>query len=126
MDWSIALIILAVGLFTWFLLTGLRWAYLDRGSRPDRGRRSPFHAVSIKMNGTGCASARSISRQRFLANEAPRLPLHECDRADCTCSYVHFDDRRRAERRLRVAVSDREERRTRAEGRRIDDRLRYG
>jgi hypothetical protein len=126
MDWSIALIILATGLFAWFLLTGLRWAYLDRSSRPERDLRPSFHAVSIRMNGPGCASARSISRQRFLANEAPRLPLLECDRANCNCSYVHFDDRRRGERRLWAAVSDREERRARAEGRRIDDRLGYG
>jgi hypothetical protein len=35
-----------------------------------------------------------IVGQRFLANEAPELPLPGCSAKKCECHFVHFRDRR--------------------------------
>jgi hypothetical protein len=37
---------------------------------------------------------------RFLADEAPSLPLPDCDRrATCPCTFKHYEDRRAGPRR---------------------------
>lgn len=46
-----------------------------------------------------CDAVRAIAGQRFLAEEAPRLPLTDCDRSDCDCKYLHYTDRRTYVRR---------------------------
>lgn len=60
---------------------------------------SPYHSVSIGPDKNGCASAKKHMNQRFLAREAPRLPLPDCDAVVCQCRYSHFDDRREEDRR---------------------------
>jgi hypothetical protein len=59
------------------------------------------HAVSIATGPRCCAPARQLRDQRFLSRDAPKLPLKECDRADCTCRYEHHQDRRASLRRAR-------------------------
>jgi hypothetical protein len=59
-----------------------------------------WHAVAIKPTGTSCEAARACRAARFLASEAPRLPLVECTTSDaCTCTYKHLPDRRVNSRR---------------------------
>lgn len=53
-----------------------------------------WHAVTIEPCRKACAAALKAEGARYLANEAPRLPLAGCDTADCTCHYRHYDDRR--------------------------------
>lgn len=53
-----------------------------------------YRAVSIHCPSDGCAAARALGERRFLAREAPALPLPECDHAACTCSYAHHADQR--------------------------------
>ena len=60
---------------------------------------TPYHSVSIGPAKNGCTSAKRHVNQRFLAREAPRLPLPDCDALVCHCRYSHFDDRREEDRR---------------------------
>jgi len=53
-----------------------------------------YHAVSLCMGTSPCTAVLAICHQRFLSNEAPNLPLAECDRSECTCRYQHHADRR--------------------------------
>ncbi|HRQ58158.1 MAG TPA: hypothetical protein PLN31_12125 [Azoarcus taiwanensis] len=127
MNWSIALIVLAAGLFAWFALTALNSRVRERRISPAKRTFSPFHAVAIRPRGVGCEMAKALSGRRFLADEAPRLPLDHCDREDCRCMYVHFDDRRRGERRIWATVApDGGDRRDRGPGRRVADRFGFG
>lgn len=41
------------------------------------------------------------TKQRFLWNEAPQLPLPGCTLERCRCRYVHYRDRREQDRRHR-------------------------
>lgn len=87
-----------------------------------------YHAVSIMPGHRCCAAAQDLRGQRFLSREAPALPLKECDRADCSCRYEHFDDRRAKARRARdmgVSVDgwlEEERRKPIKRGRRTSDR----
>ena len=74
---------------------------VDRpGSRRDRRVSqapqdgSKFHAVSVKPGAYACSAANRIAGQRFLASEAPDLPLADCDAAECDCHFIHHEDRR--------------------------------
>jgi len=53
-----------------------------------------FHAVAIKYAENACDAAKAMTGRRFLSNAAPRLPLPECDFADCSCKFAHYKDRR--------------------------------
>jgi hypothetical protein len=63
-------------------------------------KSTAFHAVEIRCSADSCPAAHEQRGKRFLANEAPTLPLERCDRRSrCECHYRHFDDRRRGQRR---------------------------
>jgi len=120
MNATTSLILLVVLLFAWI--------WVKRGqdsdgqkkrprSRPQRksmaADRKPvpsseFHAVAIKFSDNACDAAKVLESKRFLSNEAPRLPLPECQLLKCNCRFVHFKDRRaRSNRRspFRGAIS---------------------
>jgi hypothetical protein len=72
--------------------------------RPRRGPPSsraaqPYHAVTIRPGRIACTHANALLDRRFLAREAPRLPLPDCDQATCTCTFAHHGDRRYEARR---------------------------
>lgn len=46
-----------------------------------------------------CAAAQAIAGSRFLPHEVPKLPLENCDSANCQCSFKLFNDRRTDPRR---------------------------
>src|SRR6516225_9029621 len=88
--------------------------------------KEPWHAIAIVAGPRACTEAAKLGGQRFLSDEAPRLPLPMClSHWRCQCTYKHFTDRRAAAPRRelertglpgpRIGV----ERRTKAE-RRID------
>ena len=66
----------------------------DRRISPMLKGKSKFHAVSVKTGAYPCAAVNRISGQRFLASEAPELPLPDCDAEACDCHFVHHNDRR--------------------------------
>ena len=47
-----------------------------------------------------CDAVAALEGQRFLSDEAPLLPLSDCDNPQgCKCVYEHFDERRDSLRR---------------------------
>lgn len=69
--------------------------------RPKASRSATrrWHAVAIVPTAASCMAAQNCKGTRYLACEAPPLPLAECDASCCGCRYAHFDDRRRGPRR---------------------------
>jgi len=59
-----------------------------------------WHAVTVVLREASCAAATMCRSSRYLAGEAPRLPLPKCPHPEeCPCTYRHFDDRRGGARR---------------------------
>ena len=67
-------------------------------AKPQPG--SPFGSVEIQARGVPCNAANAISGARFLAGEAPSLPLPRCDAERCRCRFVKLADRRTEDRRI--------------------------
>lgn len=68
--------------------------YFNLG-KPSRYFDKPYHAVAIHPQGeTACPYAEGLRRKRFLAREAPLLPLSGCSVERCKCKYRHYADRR--------------------------------
>jgi hypothetical protein len=66
------------------------------------GVRQLFHGVAIETprGERMCRAAAAVIGQRFLSEDAPLLPLPDCDMTrDCRCVYQHFTDRRTETRR---------------------------
>ncbi len=72
-----------------------------RSQSPIRTARKIFHGVCISADEQeACAAARELANVRFLADDAPMLPLKDCTNpSGCRCRYQHFDDRRTDARR---------------------------
>lgn len=78
-----------------------RWFGSAAGAKsrrpPQQGAKSPqgkHRGVSIRPGRQSCAAAQQLKDKRFLAGEAPALPLAGCDREKCDCRYAHHEDRR--------------------------------
>lgn len=71
----------------------------ETGVRPSRRDMHPYHCVAIESSPTCCLAAKKVQGERFLADEAPSLPLAGCTSLRCACVYAHFDDRRHRVRR---------------------------
>ena len=66
------------------------------------GVRNLFHGVAVETpRGDGvCRAAAAIVGNRYLSEDAPSLPLPDCDiPRECRCVYQHFTDRRTDMRR---------------------------
>lgn len=59
-----------------------------------------FSAVQIRARSGACRSAQLLQGQRFLAKDAPILPLPECKAPRCSCTFSKMTDRRSDGRRL--------------------------
>ena len=66
----------------------------DRRVSPALKNSSKYHAVSIKPGAYACSAANDLAGERFLASEAPSLPLPGCDATECDCHFNHHKDRR--------------------------------
>lgn len=89
--------------------------------------QTAYHGVAIQPGEGSCASAELLRGIRFLAREAPALPLKSCGGKACRCVYLHFDDRRHHNRRdmylnkVYLAPEELVERRNTPSGRRKTD-----
>jgi hypothetical protein len=61
--------------------------------------RERFAAVEIRRRSGACAAAHALAGQRFLANQAPALPLVGCTKTRCECAFAKLSDRRTDDRR---------------------------
>jgi len=55
---------------------------------------NPYHAVSIKAGPSCRQTELRYGLRRYLAQEAPSIPLPTCDIKNCRCRYLHHEDRR--------------------------------
>lgn len=84
-----------MALFSWFRRAKSTAATLERPQKAPR-----FNAVEVMPRKDACCEAvRAISGRRFLPEEAPLVPLPDCDEPNCDCTYRRFDDRRNDIRR---------------------------
>jgi hypothetical protein len=108
------------------------WSRRDSSPPPDRRQErrrhdSPYHAVCVTAGHPSCEAAKQLGTLRFLAGQAPSLPLVGCTVRPCECRYSHYADRRSGlDRRVEIGgkpPNGLEERRSN-NGRRATDPLR--
>ncbi len=58
-----------------------------------------YHCVEVRTGSPACKAVQDLGNTRFLSEEAPSLPLSGCTMGKCTCSFIHYDDRRDDDRR---------------------------
>ncbi|MDH5356620.1 MAG: hypothetical protein OEY09_19415 [Gammaproteobacteria bacterium] len=59
-----------------------------------RAVKSQWRAIKVERGLTCCRQVELIEGKLFLLAEAPTLPLAQCDSKECSCKYMHLDDRR--------------------------------
>lgn len=84
-------------------LLDIFWSRLRKEPEQKRPAAAPrpFQAISIYRGVDACTPAKRFSDYRFLAKDAPQLPLPGCSMpAGCQCKYLKHKDRRTESRRL--------------------------
>jgi len=61
-----------------------------------------YHAVSINFKECACEAVKALADKRFLTSAAPSIPLPDCDKTRCQCSYTHHNDQRSEDERRSV------------------------
>ncbi len=74
-----------------------------KAAAPASPAASRFDAVEIQARHTACLAALRLRGKRYLAGEAPALPLPGCTAVQCSCSFAKLSDRRTEDRRLEHA-----------------------
>jgi hypothetical protein len=65
-----------------------------------------FYAVAVVADEHACPAALAAADQRYLAQEAPRIPLPQCTKPlQCQCRLARFNDRRKTDRRDALSFS---------------------
>ena len=97
-----------------------------QGAQSDR-TDTRWRAVRVAPGLMSCKQAQAVKNRIFLARLAPPLPLAGCTQSECSCKYLHMEDRRSGgDRRAMLGEFDghmsfnRQERR-RSPGRRAED-----
>jgi len=94
----VSLVIVAAGAAYWFFARrGNASNPAPRAAKPAGGR---FGSVEIRTRNGACEPARALEGQRFLAKDAPALPLPACKATQCSCTFAKLSDRRTEERRF--------------------------
>lgn len=66
----------------------------------DEPETADYRGVEVIPHPSGhCGAVEKIAGQRLLADEAPVLPLPDCDAEECNCRYAQYKDRRLDARR---------------------------
>ena len=55
----------------------------------------------VELGQSGCAESDKLMGRRFTFDEAPKLPLHDCNRTSCNCHFKGLRERRLQPRRIR-------------------------
>jgi hypothetical protein len=63
-------------------------------TKPPPARKRSYFGASLQPGPNACHAAKALSGKRYLANEAPKLPLSDCNAATCTCQILPHSDRR--------------------------------
>jgi len=89
---TIVFLIIAA-LIVWFSLSVIR---TKKQTQKGRSKQEIFKYPGAGINAPldACNAVKALEGKRFLAQEAPSLPLQECDAEECHCKYEHFKDRR--------------------------------
>jgi hypothetical protein len=81
------------------------WRWIASRKKPQKttiagkAASKTFHCVEVRKGTHACKAVQDLASSRFLSDEAPRLPVAGCTAAQCTCSFIHHDDRREDDRR---------------------------
>ena len=96
MNFSLTALILVALLIAWLLIRRRQQAKAEDSASVSRltAENTTYHAVSIKFATNACQAAKEMEGRRFLSTAAPKLPLPDCDAAECSCRFVHHKDRR--------------------------------
>jgi hypothetical protein len=103
----LGLVLYRLNLLPWTRQTGSTRGPV-RAQSQDASERNPYPAVSIRC-ANGCGAAQQLKGKRFLGNEAPPLPLADCDAQHCQCRYHHHVDRRTGNLDRRRLLGDKKE-----------------
>lgn len=91
---GLAILLIVIGV-TGYLLKKDRQPAQRRGRQPV----NRYRAVAVRHQLLSCRAVQALDGKRFLASEAPSLPVRGCDIWPCRCRYEHLSDRRVEERR---------------------------
>ena len=73
---------------------------IRRNKKIKRKLRGKYSAITINAPDNACEKVKNLIGHRFLAKDAPLMPLQHCPRRNvCNCVYEYHSDRRSSDER---------------------------
>ena len=103
MNTILVIVVLAIVVIAFVLLVSklLGKLFRSKGSKKSLSRSggadastTRWRSVKIAPGLICCDQAAKTADQVFLSSESPTLPLEGCTAKQCSCRYIHLDDRR--------------------------------
>jgi hypothetical protein len=89
----------------WLILKPKRRYSSSKHASHETPRHGQYAGVSIIPCKQACQVACSTKSKAYLLKDSPHLPLNGCDKhAECTCHFIHLEDRRRNEDRRAMTI----------------------
>jgi len=65
-----------------------------KNKQASKASTAGFRAAEIEFDDCACEAVMAMQGQRFLVRDVPPIPVPDCDKPNCQCSYVRYRDRR--------------------------------
>jgi len=96
----ISIFIVLCATWLWLHYSGVKSVHKQHAAlSPIKKPPKNFHGVSLHLCDHACDCVCYVRNQRYLASEVPALPIYGCTNRQCSCTYLHHEDRRSGEDR---------------------------
>ncbi|MBL4763573.1 MAG: hypothetical protein JKY93_12860 [Gammaproteobacteria bacterium] len=89
-----SLFIVLCATWLWLHYSGVKSAKQHAVASPIKKPLKTYHGITIHLCEHACKDVCHVRSQRYLASEVPALPIYGCTNPECSCTYVHHEDRR--------------------------------
>jgi hypothetical protein len=97
---AVVILALAVAAGAAYWIVKRRQGPAQKRAPKDATLANRFGSVEIRVRNGACEKARKLQGRRFLAKDAPALPLPGCPAPQCSCKFAKLADRRTDSRRV--------------------------
>jgi hypothetical protein len=96
----ISLFIVLCATWLWLHYSGVKSKHKQHAApSPIKKPSKSYHGVSLHLCDHACECICHVRGQRFLASDVPAIPIYGCTNQQCSCTYLHHEDRRSGEDR---------------------------
>jgi hypothetical protein len=65
-----------------------------KNGQSNQAGAASFRSAEIEFEDCACDAVKALGGKRLLLRDVPLIPVQDCDKPNCSCSYTRYSDRR--------------------------------